>query len=237
MGFIIQSYSRLIAGFEAAKKALIKEHIGDEKERKWEELRKLLPQPRQHESHFIDLSIELTEEMYHEQARILHCLLILEMCVIAKTYSESIFDAIKPTSKTRNGYTGLIDKGSSYFCSLHDAVGISDDNELKFKDVISFMETAKNFIETQIYVEGYPNKGIRFNDETGKEDHPFAQIEGLNLTYYLKICLDNIKFSEKLKADSDLECAITFAKETHKITIQMATEKHGIAVDLTYAVN
>jgi hypothetical protein len=176
-----------------------------------------LPANRRHQVLWIDKTDALLDGREEpEKAKIVTAMMVLEMCEMAGTYKESIFVAVKPDSKTRNG--GLLGNGAYYFRCLQNTIGWTPENSADEEDVRSMLEAAKEFIGQVVYVDGDSRKGFKYKDEfKGLEDHAFASIDGLDISRYLRIasaviheCSDNI---EKRNEDKHAEALQAVEKE------------------------
>ncbi len=143
----------------------------------------ILDQPRRHQVQFVEKSIVLTATE-EDKAKILTSLILLLMCVIGRSYSpsilkltdsENIYQALGENSATRKGYLGT---GSCYFNSLMVNIGYSETNQFEPEDIVELLKIAKNFIESKIYTDGDSRKGAIL-------DHPYAEIEQLDIFSYL----------------------------------------------------
>ncbi|CDZ76883.1 hypothetical protein BN59_01162 [Legionella massiliensis] len=152
-----------------------------------------LNQPRRHQVQLIQKTQDLIVE-HENRDNIITAMLLLEMCIIAKSYGESIFDAVKPNSATING-SYMLESGSNYFRGMLRVIGVTEDNPLEPEDVEELLTIARKFITYNICVNGDSAQGFKYKDETQKgkeEDHPFAEIAALDITEYSRTCVDVI---------------------------------------------
>ncbi|MBA2709389.1 MAG: hypothetical protein H0U57_02165 [Tatlockia sp.] len=149
-----------------------------------------LKQPRKSQVEFVEQCVEFMATV-DEKSLIITSLILLQMCVIGRSYSpsllkltesENIFQALEENSATRKGNLG---SGSSYFNSLLINIGYSETNKLELEDVVELLTLAKGFIESKIYIDGDSSKGTII-------DHPYSKIEQLDITLYLKTATTEI---------------------------------------------
>jgi hypothetical protein len=231
VGFVIRSYEEIVNGtgkedgFTDTKATLRGEHKA--------ETSAGLPQPRRHQIQFIETSLPLLAPMRAKKARVLTSLMLIELCIMAATYGESIFDALKVDSKTRKG--SLLGTGATYFRSLLINIGVSEQNKLEPEDIKSLLRTAEDFIESMVYVDGDSAKGFKYKDEkNAKEGHPFAEIEGLDISQFLKTCSDVIHESNtkiivrnSLQYSQNLQAVENAKKEEARIKQEAEAERQA----------
>ncbi|MBA2656980.1 MAG: hypothetical protein H0U70_08365 [Tatlockia sp.] len=203
MVFIVRSFDQIMQGtgnqdgFDTALSTLKAKHIG-------EKVGIALPQPRRYQVHLIEKTALLLADDVNRD-RILTGMILIELCLIAKSYSESIFDAIK--SQSKSNYR------SSYFPCLCKAIGISANNLPEFEDMERLLGEANEFVNSQIYIDEDPNNGILYDEILGKANHSFAEIEGLDIFNLLTVCTDVLQ-----------ECAIKKANHQHDKDLKLISQ-------------
>ncbi|KTC86000.1 MULTISPECIES: hypothetical protein [Legionella] len=153
---------------------------------------------------------------------------------IATGNSESIMDPrhVEGASTTYKG--GYIGDGSEFFRGLLASSGRTKENEMSHERMQTFMQTAKNFIESYVYV---PHEHMDKQSTQGfREKHAFSDIQDLDVSAYLKLSSNIIleaslgivernvaKQAEDLKARKEEE--LKRAKEEHEAQLARVKEE------------